>query len=117
MPFAIRSWGSDLSTKSDSDRTSRDDASHAPGGGVPLQLVPSAHSVTQTAPSFSLVAAGNSVVATSALATGTGTWLGFAMWNFRSKETIIALGEGAGPNACWQMNAPAPSGAETSCGQ
>ena len=41
MPFAISSCGSDLSTKSDSERTSRDDASHAPGGGVPLQLVPS----------------------------------------------------------------------------
>ena len=29
----------------------------------------------------------------------------------------MAAGGGGGPNACWQMNAPAPRGAETSCGQ
>ena len=72
-PFAISSCGSDRSTKSDNEWTSRVEASHAPGGGVPLQPVPFAHSVTQTAPSFWLLAAGNNVVATSALATGTGT--------------------------------------------
>jgi len=117
-PFAMRSCGSDLSTKSPTERTSREDAWQAPGAGAPVQpAAPSAHSVTQTAPSFSPDVAGKSVVATSALASGSGTWFGFETWKRRSNETNMAAGGGGGPKACRQRKEAAPSGAETSSGQ
>ena len=117
-PSEMRSRGSDLSTKSLSERTSRDDASHAPAGATPVQpTAPSGQSETHTAPSFSPVVAGKSVVATSALASGSGTWFGFATRKRRSNETIIAEGGGGGPKACRHRSGPVPSGAETSSGQ
>ena len=37
---------------------------------------------------------------TSALASGTGTWFGFAMWKCRSNATCIWLAGGRGPKNC-----------------
>ena len=73
-PFAIRSWGTESFTKSASERTSRDDASHAPGGGAPPlhPTAPAGQRLTQIAPSFALAVAGKTVAAARMLATGSG---------------------------------------------
>src|SRR5271170_1254024 len=100
MPSATSSAGSALFVKSASERTSREDASHAPGAGAPVHpATPSAHSVTHAAPSYSPEVVGNSVVATSALDSGSGTWLGFETWKRRSNATTSAAGGGGGPKA------------------
>ena len=51
----------------------REEASQAPAVGAPVHGAPAAHSVTHAAPSCSAVVEGNNVVATSALASGSGT--------------------------------------------
>jgi hypothetical protein len=110
----MRSWGSDLSTKSWSERTSREDASHAPGAGSPVQPAAPAGAEAHADGTELLVRRGREDGGGGEHARdGQRMLLGFETWKRRSKATVIALGAGRGPKSCSQRSAAPPSGTDT----